>query len=157
VYRLCPELAVMSGGGMIIKDSAGKVFQDPRFVNVARLTGCKNISPVKRIGEGEVFALDWGLSLRVCGSVEGVTHIGIRAHDLVPVDENARNGFNEARIAVSKHSSEPFEEVILFVNADAKDLSEKKEIWWKYSKYLKQYSIPKKLFFPPEALLLLKE
>ncbi|MDR1363803.1 MAG: ATP-binding cassette domain-containing protein, partial [Spirochaetaceae bacterium] len=39
VYRLCPELAVMSGGGMIIKDSAGKVFQDPRFVNVARLTG----------------------------------------------------------------------------------------------------------------------
>jgi molybdate transport system ATP-binding protein len=156
VYRLCPELAVMHGGGIIIKDATCEVFQNPRFVSVARLTGCKNISPVRRLGDSEVFALDWGLPLRVCGEAAGITHIGIRAHDIVPVDENAPAGFNEARIVVKGRSSEPFEEVVLFANADAEDASGQKEIWWKYSKYLKQ-SVPKKLFFPPEALLLLKE
>jgi molybdate transport system ATP-binding protein len=158
VYRLCPELAVMASGAMLIKDTSDKVFQNPRFVNVARLTGCKNISPVRLLGDKELFALDWGLRLRTAKPVDGVTHIGIRAHDLIPVDENSAPGFNEARVAVSKRSSEPFEEVVLFTNADAEDLpgQHQKEIWWKYSKYLKQ-QIPKRLFFPPESLLLLKE
>jgi molybdate transport system ATP-binding protein len=156
VYRLCPELAVVSGGGIAIKDAAHSVFQNPRFVNVARLTGCKNISPVKLLEGQELFALDWGLRLRAAGDVEGITHVGIRAHDLLPADSNAPAGFNEARIAVSKHSSEPFEEVLLFINMDAKESSEKKEIWYKYSKYLKR-QVPEKLFFPPEALLLLRD
>lgn len=153
VYRLCGELAVMSGGNMIIKGDTRGVFQNPRFVSAARLTGCKNISPVKQLSENEVFALDWGLRLRLSGSADGVTHIGIRAHDFVPVD--SPKGFNEARLAVSKLSSEPFEEAVLFTNADAKNEHEKKELWWKYSKYLNQ-TIPEKLFLPPQALLPMK-
>jgi molybdate transport system ATP-binding protein len=143
----------MDNGGIIIKGPTQDIFQNPRFVSAARLTGCKNISPVKRLSGGEVFALDWGLSLRLNGNAEGVTHIGIRAHDLVPVSEP--RGFNEARVSVSRLSSEPFEEVVLFTNADAKTAPEKKEIWWKYSKYAGK-SVPKTLFFPPEALLPLK-
>jgi molybdate transport system ATP-binding protein len=151
-YRLCPELAVMNDGRVIVKNGTQTVFQNPRFVSAARLTGCKNISPIKRLGGTEVFALDWGLTLRMAASADGATHVGIRAHDFVPVCGQPSPGFNEVRIAVSKRSSEPFEEVILFTNADAKEESEKTEIWWKYSKYLKQ-DIPEKLFLPPEALL----
>jgi molybdate transport system ATP-binding protein len=153
VYRLCRELAVMSGGSMIVKGDTRGVFQNPCFVNAARLTGCKNISPVKRISENEVIALDWGLRLRLNGSAGELTHIGIRAHDFVPLSEP--RGFNEVRVSVRQLSSEPFEEVVLFTNADATEAAEKKEIWWKYSKYMKQ-SIPEKLFLPPEALLPLK-
>jgi molybdate transport system ATP-binding protein len=154
-YRLCPELAVMSGGRIIVRGGTEDVFKNPRFVEAARLTGCKNISPARRLSENEVFALDWGLTLRLAGSAEGVTHIGIRAHDFVPVTRNAPSGFNEVRLAVSRLSSEPFEEVVLFTNADAPHATERKEIWWKYSKYLKQ-EMPERLFLPPEALLLLK-
>jgi molybdate transport system ATP-binding protein len=149
-YRLCPELAVMSGGRIIVKGGSREVFGNPRFVEAARLTGCKNVSPARQISENEVFALDWGLSLRLAGSAEGVTHIGIRAHDFVPAD--TPRGFNEVRVAVSKRSSEPFEEAVLFTNADAACETERKEIWWKYSKYLKR-SLPEKLFLPSEALL----
>ena len=156
VYRLCRELAVMNGGRMIVKGDTRGVFQNPLFVDVARLTGCKNISPVRQVSENEVFALDWGLSLRLNGISGGITHIGIRAHDFVPVNENTPRGFNEVRVSVRQLSSEPFEEVVLFTNADAKEASEKKEIWWKYSRYMKQ-SIPENLFLPPEALLPLKE
>jgi molybdate transport system ATP-binding protein len=154
-YRLCPELAVMKNGSVIVKGGTRDVFQNPRFVSAARLTGCKNISPVRQLSENEVFALDWGLRLRLNGRAEGLTHIGIRAHDLVPAAGKDGRGFNEARVSVSRLSSEPFEEVVLFTNADAKDPSEKKEIWWKYSKYT-GHVIPDKLFLPPEALLPLK-
>lgn len=154
VYRLCRELAVMSGGSMIVKGDTRGVFQNPRFVNAARLTGCKNISPVRRLSENEVFALDWGLRLRLNGGAGDITHIGIRAHDFVPV--RGPRGFNEVRVKVSRLSSEPFEEVVLFTNADATEALEKKEMWWKYSKYMEQ-SIPEKLFLPPEALLPLKK
>ena len=158
VYRLCRELAVISGGRMIVKGDTRGVFQNPLFVDAARLTGCKNISPVRQLSGNEVFALDWGLPLRLNGSADGFTHIGIRAHDLVPV--SAPRGFNEVRVSVSRLSSEPFEEVVLFTNADAKEAPEKKEIWWKYSKYMRlglPQSIPEKLFLPPEALLPLKQ
>jgi molybdate transport system ATP-binding protein len=156
-YRLCPELAVMEGGKILIKGGTRGVFQNPCFVSAARLTGCKNISPVRRVSENEVFALDWGLRLRLNGGAGEITHIGIRAHDLVPVDGGFDGGgFNEARVRVSRLSSEPFEEVVLFTNADAKEASEQKEIWWKYSKYTGQ-KVPEKLFLPPEALLPLKD
>ena len=154
VYRLCRELTVMDGGRIIVKGDTRCVFQNPRFVNAARLTGCKNISPVRQISENEVFALDWGLPLRLNGSADGLTHIGIRAHDFVP--SGTPRGFNEVRVSIRQLSSEPFEEVVLFTNADAKEVSEKKEIWWKYSRYMKQ-SIPERLFLPPEALLSLRE
>ncbi|MDR1257030.1 MAG: ATP-binding cassette domain-containing protein [Spirochaetaceae bacterium] len=155
-YRLCPQLAVMSGGGIIVRGGTDDVFRNPRFVEAARLTGCKNISPVRRLSENEVFALDWELPLRLAGSSEGVTHIGIRAHDFVPVSANAPPGLNEVRIAVSRLSSEPFEEAVLFTNADAARAAELKEIWWKYSKYLKQ-GLPERLFLPPEVLLPLRD
>jgi molybdate transport system ATP-binding protein len=154
VYRLCPELAVMSGGSVMVKGGTREIFKNPRLVDAARLTGCKNISPVKRLSENEVFALDWGLTLRLNGSAGGITHVGIRAHDLVPAE--IPRGFNEVRLSVSRTSCEPFEEVVLFTNADAKDAAEKKEIWWKYSKYSGQ-SVPRRLFLPPEALLPLKQ
>ncbi|MDR0663759.1 MAG: ATP-binding cassette domain-containing protein [Spirochaetaceae bacterium] len=157
-YRLCPELAVMKNGSVIVKGDTRCVFQNPRFVSAASLTGCKNISPVRRLSENEVFALDWGLRLRLNGSAGDLTHIGIRAHDLVSINDPAPTGggFNEVRVSVSRLSSEPFEEVVLFTNADARDPSEKKEIWWKYSKYMGQ-AVPEKLFLPPEALLPLKD
>jgi molybdate transport system ATP-binding protein len=151
-YRLCPELAVMSGGGIIVRGGTDEVFRNPRFVEAARLTGCKNISPVRRLSENEVFALDWGLALRLTSRTDGITHVGIRAHDFVPVAAEVPPGFNEVRLATSRRSSEPFEEAVLFTNADAACETERKEIWWKYSKYLKQV-LPERLFLPPEALL----
>jgi hypothetical protein len=67
---------------------------------------------------------------------------------------------NQIRIKVKRRSEEPFEEVILFTNAAAP--GEKKEIWWKFSKYLKPAEPavsmvpPDRLYVPPEAILLLK-
>jgi molybdate transport system ATP-binding protein len=121
---------------------------------VARLTGCKNISPIRRIGREEILALHWGLPLRTPVPVgDDITHVGIRAHDFIPAGEEA---CNRVAVAPIRRSEEPFEEALIFTNAAARSPEEGREIWWKYSKYLRYQGV-KELFVPPESLLLLRE
>jgi molybdate transport system ATP-binding protein len=154
VYKLCGETLVIDEGRVIGKGKTAELFANPGTVQVARLTGCKNVSPARLDGEREIFALDWGISLRTAVPVEsGVTHVGIRAHDFRPA---RGEGFNEIRLSVKQNREEPFERVILFTSADAGGSGEKGELWWKYSKYLGYDEMPERLFAPPEALLLLR-
>jgi molybdate transport system ATP-binding protein len=144
----------MDEGRVIGRGRTAELFANPGTVQTARITGCKNISPVRLTGVREIFALDWGISLRTAVPVEsGITHVGIRAHDFRPA---RGEGFNEIRLSVKQNPEEPFERVILFANADAGGPGEKGELWWKYSKYLGYDEMPERLFAPPEALLLLR-
>jgi molybdate transport system ATP-binding protein len=159
VFKLCGELLTMDNGRALKKGPTGELFRSPGLVEVARLTGCKNISPIRRTGERELAALDWGLTLRTAAVVEdGITHVGIRAHDFVPVfsgdaGDTHNAGGNLIRISVLSRSREPFEEVVLFRNADVPGSTG--ALWWKYSTYLK-YRDPAYLHIPPESLLLLR-
>jgi molybdate transport system ATP-binding protein len=161
-YKLCAEILVMDGGRVLGKGGTRELFANPGLVRTALLTGCKNISPVKQTGEKEIYALDWGLPLSLAVSVPfGVTHVGIRAHDLIPAWEDGASGLlpgrrNQIRLRLTHHSEEPFEEVVLFTNADARTPKERGEIWWKFSKYI-GYTIPERLYMPPESLLLLRQ
>jgi molybdate transport system ATP-binding protein len=176
VFKLCGELLVMDGGRVLNQGKTRNLFRDPGLVAVARLTGCKNISPLRRLGEREIAALDWGLTLRTAVPVgDDITHVGIRAHDFAPVFPGGarRAGENLIRVKALNYAEEPFEEALLFSNADALRPGETRELWWKYSKYLQfaapvpdpgsprqappDYRAVERLYVPPEALLLLRQ
>ncbi|MDR2633297.1 MAG: ATP-binding cassette domain-containing protein [Treponema sp.] len=156
-YRLCDTLVVMDRGRVLTKGATKVLFQHPPSVPVARITGCKNISPIQRTGPQTLYALDWGLSLHVSVPIEdSITHVGIRAHDFTPLWQAPEPGrCNQVRIALTRRSEEPFEQVLLFTNGDAKSPREQGELWWKYSKYQFQ-DIPPWLGIPQEGLLLLR-
>lgn len=74
-----------------------RIFQRPPSVEVARLTGCKNISRARTISDHSVEALDWGCTLRltqltVRSAVQSVAQptgfVGIRAHHIEFVEAN---------------------------------------------------------------------
>ena len=154
VFKLCGELLTMDGGRVLKKGATRELFRNPGLVPVARLTGCKNISPVKRIGGGEIFALHWGIPLRTPVPVgDDITHVGIRAHDFAPAGDES---YNRLTIAPVRRSEEPFEHVVIFTNAAARSPEERHESWWKYSPYLR-YQEVKELFLPPKSLLLLRQ
>jgi molybdate transport system ATP-binding protein len=164
-YKLCASLVIMDKGSVLQQGSTGDIFKRPISVRVARVTGCKNISPIERIGESEIFALDWGLALHTAEPVrDDITHVGIRAHDLRPVDapppdaRPASNApYNQIRAAIVQRSEDPFERVVIFTNADTVNKNAPAgELWWKYSKYLPPQN-DERLFIPPESLLLLKD
>jgi molybdate transport system ATP-binding protein len=152
VFKLCGETLAIDGGKTLAQRKTRLLFQNPGTARLARLTGCKNISPCKQTGEREIYALDWGLSLRTALPVDtGCTHVGIRAHDFTP---SRGEGYNEVRPAIQAYAEEPFEKAVVFTNADGP--GEGRELWWKYSKYSRISETPQRLFIPPRALLLLR-
>lgn len=150
IYSLCESLAIIDNGSLVRRGDTGKVFKDPQKLAAARLTGCKNISPVRKIDEYKLEALDWELVLHTKDRItEDIRYIGIRAHDVKPVSEAGENSFPLKNYRVVEN---PFEKNILCKCGPG-------EIWWKLG--TKDWNVYQEgegkgwLCLPEESLLLL--
>ncbi len=151
IYSLCERLAIIDSGELILTGDTEKIFSNPKRLAAARLTGCKNISPIRKINDYTVEAIDWGVILHTAQKVTQDTgYIGIRAHDLQPAAENSENSFaiENYRIVDS-----PFERNLLCKSGHG-------EIWWKVNvdkiNHQLQMQVPEYLTLPKEALLMLQ-
>ena len=149
VYQMCDHLILMDNGRVIAQGDTDELFADPGTVAAARLTGCKNISRIEKLTEHRVRALDWkGTEFVTDGKVsDDITHIGIRAHDLMPGDGGV-NVIACGRVSVSRL---PFEWYITLENG----------MWWKaarelYDKY-DEGMIPQYVSVDAGKILLLRD
>jgi molybdate transport system permease protein len=88
-YRLGARLLVLSRGRVIASGAKERIFERPPSVEVARLTGCKNISRARTISDHTVEALDWGCTLHLtqpAAQPEGF--VGLRAHHIEFMEAN---------------------------------------------------------------------
>ena len=155
-FRFCNELMLLKDGKTLIFGDTRKLFEQPQLLEAARLTGCKNSSRIERMGEHQVFALDWGISLRTEQKVEpDMTHIAIRGHWIQPSEQN---GENCVAFEAAEYVETTFEHQYLFRNKGA---AESGTLWWMCQKKNFQETakdnIPKYLYFPPEHVMLLKK
>jgi molybdate transport system permease protein len=82
-YRLGAQMLVLSRGRVAAVGPRAGIFRRPPSVEVARLTGCKNISRARAIADHTIEALDWGCILHVAHEIAGTpAFVGIRAHDI---------------------------------------------------------------------------
>ena len=85
------RLLVLSRGRVVASGAKERIFQRPPSAEVARLTGCKNISRARAISDHSVEALDWGCTLRLAQpTFTPLSHgfVGIRAHHIEFVEAN---------------------------------------------------------------------
>ena len=68
-YKFCKELSVVDGGRILVTDETKRLFENPRMLKAAKLTGCKNFSAVQRLGEHEIYATDWKMKLHTAEKV----------------------------------------------------------------------------------------
>lgn len=156
-YNLCEQLLVLDEGKALKMGGTKALFHDPEILQIAKLTGCKNFSRAKQVGDQEIEALDWGVRFLVAHSVpKALTYIGIRAHDFHPCEEGEAM-VNAIPIHVIKRMESPFEWNVLFRHADS-DAPRDHSIWWKYSKETEKYDYAtvKGLTVAPERILLLR-
>lgn len=79
VFQFCDELLILDKGKIIAKGTTHDVFENPKKVQVARLTGCKNISKVEIIDDYHIKSLEWGITFEVAEKIsQDITHIGIK-------------------------------------------------------------------------------
>ena len=62
-FQFCDELIILDKGKVIAKGDTHEVFENPRKVQVARLTGCKNISRIT-LGSSKIeMPFEWEITL----------------------------------------------------------------------------------------------
>lgn len=167
VYRFCEKSIILNRGQVAMKGETRAIFQKPENVTAARLTGCKNFSRIRRIGEYEVEALDWGLTFQTEEAVAAEhAYIGIRAHQFYP----ARGSANEFTCEWGDTLCQPFEWDVLLrpvenagVAGDKENALEREVIWWKVD-YKQSDSLNRyqrgdrvRLGIAPGDIMLLKE
>ena len=146
-FQFCDELIVLDEGKIIAKGDTYEIFENPTKVQVARLTGCKNISKVEIIDDYHLKSLDWGVTFEVSEKISPkITHIGIRAHDFVAAEKDDVNAFGTENSIVMEM---PFEWEITLGNG----------LWWKYDKviYEHEFEIPKYIKIDPMDIILLED
>ena len=82
-YRLGEQLLVLARGRVAAFGAKQEIFRRPPTSEVARLTGCKNISRAQANADGTLEALDWNCRLRLAMQPDQASKfIGIRAHHI---------------------------------------------------------------------------
>ncbi len=82
-YRLGEQLLVLARGRVVAFGAKQEIFRRPPSSEVARLTGCKNISPARSNPDGTIEALDWACRLHLAQMpATPPKFIGIRAHHI---------------------------------------------------------------------------
>jgi molybdate transport system ATP-binding protein len=110
VYRISDKIAVMSSGKIDLIGTKADVFDAPKTVTAALMTGCKNISKAEKVDDYHVRATDWGIVLKTDSVVtENIKYVGIRAHHLKR--EGAENNYP---CKIHKIIDEPFETILIF-------------------------------------------
>lgn len=154
-YKFCTQLMLMNEGKTIASGDTKGIFKHPEFLEVARLTGCKNYSRIEKLDDYHMFALDWGVKLQTAEHIsEDITHVGIRGHWMRPAEQE---GENCLPLEVTEYIETTFEHQYLVKNPR---ISEAECLWWMRPKTsfeeLPDEGVPPCLYLPPEHLMLLK-
>lgn len=154
-FRFCRELMLLKDGKALISGNTRELFEQPKLLEAARLTGCKNFSRIERLDEHSIWALDWDVRLRTLQKVQKEdTYVGIRGHWLKPVQEQ---GENCLPLQVTEYLESTFEHQYLIKNSGS---DEGTSLWWMRSKNSFEddpyQDLPPYLYLPPEHLMLLR-
>jgi len=83
-FRFCNDLMVLDRGRVIACGPKHDLFERPRTVVAARLTGCKNIAPARRAAANRIVVDAWNCQLATAVPVlDELTHVGLRSHQIV--------------------------------------------------------------------------
>ena len=158
VYRMADRIAVIKEGSIEAAGTKQEVFADPRTVDGARLTGCKNISRIRKEKDNSFFAEDWGISLLADRQIGERQYAGIRMHDLriLPPGMTGTEEKNQVVCMVDEEIENPFSYTIMIRPREAGPactpigMELDKKTW----QAVKKDEIT--VCFPPEKILLLK-
>ena len=87
VYHLCERVCCLHAGRVETIQEKHDFFKDPKTLAAARISGCRNFSPIRRLSEHTLYIEDWQVACRFKKEIpDDITHIGVRAHYIKACD-----------------------------------------------------------------------
>jgi molybdate transport system permease protein len=163
-YRLGEQLLVLARGRVAAFGAKEEIFHRPPSSEVARLTGCKNISRAQMNPDGTVQALDWDCRVHVAQKPEkALKYVGIRAHYIDFCEPGDERGSDENVLPchLVRTSETPFR-VTLFLSVDSArgESAEphlQAELFKEKWERIRQRPSPWRVRLAPESLFLMPE
>lgn len=161
-YKFCKNILIVDGGKDIIFGCTKNIFNDPKYLQAAKITGCKNISECEVFDQNSVYAKDWNIVLQTEKSVPKDTkYIGIHSHNLQILHDKSYEENNIMSLNILKASEEIFEYSLLLENKNLEEQSknENSAILLKIKKEAYESIKNKDNFYlkiPENSILLLK-
>ncbi len=107
IFRFCEDVVIVHNGKSIRHSNVKDVFTNPQSRDVAYLIGIKNIVPIEKVNENEVFVPFWKINIKTRIRVnEEHKYVGIRARDIIFADEIEDDKANYIPIEIIKVSHE---------------------------------------------------
>ncbi|MCX7715544.1 MAG: ATP-binding cassette domain-containing protein [Clostridia bacterium] len=158
VYRVCNKVAVLANGKIDIIDDKKTLFKDPKTVNVAILTGCKNISRAEKVTEYSLRAIDWNITLYVDKPIkDNLKFVGIRANHIKYSEKDDGPNIMECNLLHIIES--PFSRIIMIKNKKNMVETEFSQIRWETEKSVwekLQHTNDIRIIFPKGSIFLLE-
>jgi molybdate transport system ATP-binding protein len=161
-YRLCQELAIFHEGQVLEYGEKEAIFEHPKRLEVAQITGCKNICSVEQYKEenkGSIYCRDWKCHIELDKrQAHRLTSIGIRAHH-IRWDKSKGMKKNSFKIHIVNIAQSPFRVMVYFKIVTKQGFSESTLQWdisnerWKHIHSMMETVF---VFFPQEKLILIE-
>ncbi|MDO4534330.1 MAG: ATP-binding cassette domain-containing protein [Clostridium perfringens] len=156
-YRLSKEIVVIDNGKIKRKDRKEEIFKNPENLTTAKITGCKNLSRVKKIACNKVFAIDWGVEVEIFPTKNHIDYIGIRAHH---IEHSEILGENIYPYIIESQSETRFGQTMYF-SLGKEHREKEKQLRFEVDKKLLEKEFLKGGFkyikLPKESIILLKD
>jgi molybdate transport system ATP-binding protein len=91
VYRMSERVCVLNAGQSEPVLPTRTFFEHPVTLQAARISGCKNCAPAEYLGGCHLRVPDWNATLACEAPEQSVTHVGVRAHNIVPCEAGEQN------------------------------------------------------------------
>ena len=164
-FRFCDRIAVVGEGRIREVGPTQQIVSHPHTLDTVRLSGCKNTSAARKVGEDLVEALDWGVTFATVDPIpDDLAYIGYRAFFITRVDDpEAFEGDrrNVVPCVVDRVSDSRFERTAMVVPIGCEHTGNR--IQWRVDKLaLGDGALPEKgdvvnLYFDPAKLYLVSE
>ncbi len=94
-YRICDEIIVYQNGCSLNKRNKHDLFEHPKTIAEAKLTGCKNISHALKTGTHSIMAEDFGYEYNFKNEIpHDISYLCIRSHNIkISYDGSAINTY----------------------------------------------------------------
>ncbi len=131
-FRFCDRICVIADGRVAEIGPTAQIVNDPHTLAALKLTGCKNISPARKVDDHAVEATDWGMVFHTSRTVpDDVAHVGIRASYIHRPKPDKVKGSNTYELTVHRTSDSRFERSVMLTSPAGDKL-----IQWKADKLL---------------------
>ena len=123
VYRLTDTIAVLEQGRIVDISEKHALFRAPKTLASTLLTGCKNVTRLRRLADGRYRALDWGIVLRGPKASDAeYRYAAFRAHDAVPAE--GPSAANTLECDILREIEDAFSIVVQFYEKNSPDRTE---------------------------------